>query len=103
MNPVKLHERAVLAATAAQNAFLQEHGDPMYCGFAWSTLPDGRSSFTKALVAAGVARKGYDGYRIWSPGGYNGQSMSVKEAGAQAYSDTLTANGIKSYLQSRAD
>ena len=40
---------------------------------------------------------------LWSPGGYNGQSMDVKEAGAHAYAEVLSKYGFKAYMGARAD
>jgi hypothetical protein len=40
---------------------------------------------------------------LWSPGGYNGKSMDIKEAGASAYAEVLSKYGFKAYCGSRAD
>ena len=87
------------------------YGEPVYCGFAWVTVyPEhkGNTRLGKAeratLVAMGF-RKDWTGksYELWNPTGYAGQSMDVKEAGAQAYAEVLRAHGFSAYMGSRAD
>jgi hypothetical protein len=40
---------------------------------------------------------------MWKPGAYNGQSMDVHEAGAQAYAEVLEKYGFRAHMGSRAD
>ena len=40
---------------------------------------------------------------LWNPADYHGQSMDVKEVGAQAYADVLEKHGFRAYMGSRAD
>jgi len=40
---------------------------------------------------------------LWDPAQHRGQSMDVKEVGAQAYAEVLQKYGIKAYMGSRAD
>ena len=94
------------AANLAQQEFLSEHGEMAYCGFAWVEVYVSRTNSreAKALVKMGF-KKDYKPkcMSLWGPGGYHGQSMDVKEAGAQAYAEVLSKYGFKAYMGSRAD
>ena len=88
-----------------------QYGEPMYCGFAWVTVYPEHKGNTRAgkaeravLTAMGF-RKDWTGkaYELWNPTGYAGQSMDVKEVGAQAYAEVLRGAGFKAYMGSRAD
>ena len=112
--------QATNAANTAKDAYLakwkeatggNEYGEPMYCGFGWvQCTPEHKGNTTlgkqerRVLEAMGF-KKDWTGkaWQLWSPGGYNGQSMDVKEAGAQAYAETLRQYGFKAYMGSRAD
>jgi len=112
--------QAEQACRKAQQEFLDnwvnttggnQYGEPMYCGFAWVTVypehkgntRDGKAE-RKILEAMGF-RKDWTGkaYELWNPTGYRGQSMDVKEVGAQAYAEVLRSAGFKAYMGSRAD
>ena len=112
--------QAEQACRKAQQEFLDnwvnttggnQYGEPMYCGFAWVTVypehkgntRDGKAE-RKILEAMGF-RKDWTGkaYELWNPTGYAGQSMDVKEVGAQAYAEVLRGAGFKAYMGSRAD
>jgi len=112
--------QAEAACRKAQQEFLDnwvnttggnQYGEPMYCGFAWVTVypehkgntRDGKAE-RKILEAMGF-RKDWTGkaYELWNPTGYRGQSMDVKEVGAQAYAEVLRGAGFKAYMGSRAD
>ena len=112
--------QAATAALDAQKQFLakwnaqsggNEYGEPMYCGFAWVTVYPEHKGNTKLgkgerRVLEGMGfRKDWTGkaWQLWNPTGYAGQSMDVKEAGAQAYADVLRQYGFKAYMGSRAD
>ena len=115
-----IQEQASNAALSAQKDFLakwnastggNEYGEPMYCGFAWVTVYPEHKGNTKlgkgerrVLESMGF-RKDWTGkaYQLWNATGYNGQSMDVKEAGAQAYAEVLRHYGFKAYMGSRAD
>jgi len=73
------------------------------CGFAWVNIKPGTSAFAKFLMNNGYARKDefYGGVTVWVRD-YN-QSMTLKEAYAEAFSQVLTAAGFKSYSMSRMD
>ena len=111
---------AEAACRTAQQQFLDNwvnstggnaYGEPMYCGFAWVTVFPEHKGNTRAgkaerrtLEAMGF-RKDWTGraYQLWNPAGYAGQSMDVKEVGAQAYAEVLRGAGFTAYMESRAD
>ena len=85
-----LNEAGMAARTAAKD-FLQRHGDRDACGFAWVNVWGVRSNskLGKALQAAGF-RKDYTGsLQLWNPSRAAVQSISVLEAGAEAYAQVL--------------
>ena len=115
-----LVDTAKKAAEQAQAKFLaewtantggNEYGEPMYCGFAWVTITPEHKGNTRLgklerrVIEAMGFRKDWTGkaYQLWNCTGYAGQSMDVKEAGAQAYAEVLRAAGFKAYMGSRAD
>ena len=100
------NEAGIQARTAAK-AFLQKHGDRDCCGFAWVNVWGVRSNskLGKALQAAGF-RKSYDGsLQLWNPSQAGVQSISVLEAGAEAYAQVLKERlGLeRCYAGSRLD
>ena len=101
-----IHNEAQTAAINAENAYLAQHGDPMYCGFAWVDVYVERtnSKEAKELLQMGF-RKSWKSkcLNLWRVGTYNGQSMDVKEAGAHAYAEVLSKYGYRAYMGSRAD
>ena len=51
-----------------------------------------------------MEEKGYPtGLQKWNPAGYIGQSMEVKEAGAEAYAKVLQSFGLNATSDSRGD
>ena len=85
-----VNEAGMQARTAAK-AFLQKHGDRDACGFAWVDVYGVRSNskLGKWLQAAGF-RKSYTGsLQLWNPSGCPTQSISILEAGAEAYAEVL--------------
>ena len=112
--------QATNAANIAKDAYLtkwkeakggNEYGEPMYCGFGWvQCTPEHKGNTTlgkqerRVLEAMGF-KKDWTGkaWQLWNCTGYNGQSMDVKEAGAQAYAEVLRKAGFKAYMGSRAD
>ena len=114
MNIEQLHTEATTNAKNAVAKFLSdwtaktggnEYGEPMYCGFAWINIygVKGNTKLGKRFKAAGVERS-YDGsLQIYNPSGHRGQSMDVKEAGAEAAAAVFTKYGFKCYAGSRAD
>jgi hypothetical protein len=99
------NEAAIQARTAAK-AFYNQHGEYDACGFAWVDVYGVRSNsrLGKTLQSFGF-RKSYTGsLQLWSPCGSATQSISIKEAGAEAYAKVLTEKlGIKAYAGSRLD
>ena len=100
------NEAAQQARTAAKIMY-NKIGERDACGFAWVNVWGVRSNskLGKALQAAGF-RKDYTGsLQLWNPSGHHTQSISVKEAGADAYADVLKQKlGLeKVYSGSRMD
>jgi hypothetical protein len=94
-------------ARSAARAFHAQHGDRDACGFAWVNVYGVRSNskLGKWLAAAGF-RKDYTGALcLWNPSGFPTQSISILEAGADAYAAVLKAKlGLdKVYAGSRMD
>ena len=114
MNIQDIHTNATISAKKAVSDYLadwntktggNEYGEPMYCGFAWINIYGikGNTKLGKRFKAAGVERS-YDGsLQIYNPSGHRGQSMDVKEAGAEAAANVFTKYGFKCYAGSRAD
>ena len=100
------NEAGIQARTAAK-AFHAKHGDRDACGFAWVNVFGVRSNskLGKWLQAAGF-RKDYTGaLSLWNPSGFPTQSISILEAGAEAYAEVLKQKlGLdKVYAGSRLD
>jgi len=100
-------EQASLAARVASKAFYDKHGDRDACGFAWVDVYGVRSNsrLGKTLATFGF-RKSYTGsMQLWNPSQAGCQSVSVLEAGAEAYAKVLKAKlGLeKVYAGSRLD
>ena len=100
------NEAGIQARTAAK-AFHAKHGDRDACGFAWVDVYGVRSNSKvgKWLPAAGF-RKSYTGsLQLWNPSGFPTQSISILEAGAEAYAEVIKQKlGLdKVYAGSRLD
>lgn len=102
---IEIHEEAEAVARAVGEKYIAEHGEPMYCGFAWVNIAPGTSKFARDLKKAGVVRgrSYYGGIDVWNPGGIPTQSMDVKEMCADAYVKVLGKYGIRGTMMSRAD
>ena len=104
----ELKDLMVEAKTAARDAaveHLNKYGEHAYCGFAWVNIYDvkGNTKLGRAMKQAGY-QKSYDGsIQIYNPAGYGGQSMDVKEHGAQAAAAVFESYGFRAYMGSRAD
>ena len=101
-----LNEAGIQARTAAK-AFYDKHGDRDACGFAWVNVYGVRSNsrLGKTLQSYGF-RKDYTGsLQLWNPSKAGVQSISILEAGAEAYAEVLrTKLGLeKVYAGSRMD
>ena len=99
------NEAAIQARTAAK-AYYDQHGDRDACGFAWVDIYGVRanSRLGKTLQSFGF-RKSYTGsLQLWNPSGAAVQSISVLEAGAEAYAKVLTEKlAVRAYAGSRLD
>jgi len=95
----------VLAEQAGMKMY-QLVGERDACGFGWVDVMVERTNSKQAqeLIKAGF-RKDYKPkcLSMWDPAGIPTQSISVKEAGAQAYADYLRALGLTAYAGSRMD
>ena len=82
-----------------------QYGEPMYCGFASTKIYGvrGNTKLGKAFKAAGIEKDYSGAYSIWNPSGWAGQSMDVKEVGAQACAQVFKNYGFRAYMGSRAD
>jgi hypothetical protein len=99
-----IYEEAMKSAMQAEKDFFEKHGEPMYCGFAWVTIPNGRSKFVNWCKKIGLGSKHWSkGWYIWNPTGSGTQSMDIKEVGSKAFADVLQKHGIDCYMGSRAD
>ena len=99
--------QAQLAARKAAKAFYDQYGDRDACGFAWVDVYGVRSNsrLGKTLQSFGF-RKSYTGsLQLWNPSGAAVQSVSVLEAGAEAYAKALKEKlGLeRCYAGSRLD
>jgi hypothetical protein len=82
------HKKALdAAAQAANEAYARNNNtDWDACGFAWAKVDfDGRTKLAKMFQKLGFRKDWNYGYKLWNPSGYGGQSISIKEAGAEAY------------------
>jgi hypothetical protein len=95
-----------LAEQAGRAEYAKWGGDRGACGFAWVEVYVDRtnSKQAKELLKAGF-RKDYKPkcLSMWDPAGIATQSISVKEAGAEAYAKYLQALGLTAYGCSRLD
>ena len=100
-----LKAAALQHANDAAVAYMDTHGEQWYCGFAWVNIygVKGNTKIGRRLKLAGVQQSWDKSFQVWNPGSHGGQSMDVKEAGARAYADVLTAYGFTAYPGSRAD
>lgn len=74
------------------------------CGFAWVTVHPGTSSFARWAIKEKNARKEYGGGVCLTWVSYFNQSMTRKEAYAQAFAEVLRDRlGVKAYSHSRMD
>jgi len=97
---------AGIQARTASKAFFDRHGDRDACGFAWVDVYGVRSNsrLGKTLQSFGF-RKSYTGsLQLWNPSGAGTQSISILEAGAEAYAKVITEKlGVEAYAGSRLD
>ena len=93
-------------AESAGLAMYQRIGERDACGFGWVEVYVDRTNSRQAqeLIKAGF-RKDYKPkcLTMWNPGGMGVQNIDIKEAGAYAYANYLSALGLKAYAGSRLD
>ena len=96
---------ALQHAQDAAMAFIEQHGELGYCGFAWVNIYNikGSTKLGRRMKAAGFEKDYTGAYSIWNPSGLGTQCMSTKEAGAQACAQVFKAAGFTAYPGSRAD
>jgi hypothetical protein len=101
----QIRQGKALAETAGREMYAQI-GERDACGFGWVDVFVDRTNSKQAqeLIKAGF-RKDYKPkcLSMWDPAGIPTQSISVKEAGAQAYAEFLRQLGLKAYAGSRMD
>ena len=74
------------------------------CGFAWVNISPARGKFVNYLKKIGKGHKSYrGGWDYWVSSLELGQSITRKEAYAEAYAKVLQDWGIKCYVSSRLD
>jgi hypothetical protein len=99
-----IYDQAKAASNKAANDYIEKHGEHAYCGFAWVEFPSGRDKFVNWMRKNGIGSKHWKkGWQIWRPSDVMTQSMSVNEAGAEAFAEVLMAHGIQVNACSRAD
>lgn len=99
-----IYEEAKAAGIKAEQDYVAQYGEPLYCGFAWVDIPNGRSKFVNWCKKNGVGSKHWKkGWQIWRPTDNMTQSMDVLEAGAYAFVKVLRSHGIDAVSGSRAD
>lgn len=106
MNITAIYAEAKQAAVKAEQAHLAQYGESAYCGFAWVDVFVDRTNSKEAKLLKEVGFKPSwqpKTLNLWSCGDYHGQSMSVKEEGAQAFAAVLQKYGFRAYAGSRAD
>ena len=72
--------------------------EPPYCGFAWVNIEvNGATKLGRMMKKMGIDK------RVGNPGGYRGQSMDIREVGAEKFVEVMRANNFKAFAYSRAD
>ena len=86
-----IHEKAIAAAKAACNEYLEQNPDNWFpCGFAWVVADvKGNTKAGKAFKACGFDKYYYGGLDLWDPAKAGTQVMYAKFAGAQAYAEVV--------------
>lgn len=108
----QLEDILLEAQQAAKNASSQhivKHGESPMCGFAWVNIYKfqdkkiaGNTKLGRLLKQLGVRQDYTRTFSQWD-NWYGGQSIDVKETGAQAFADVLTKYGFTAYAGSRLD
>lgn len=99
-----ISKEAFEAASSAATKYLNDHGEPLYCGFAWVNIKPGNSQIANYLKKNKLGRPSYSGgVDVWNPSNNMTQSMIVKEVGADAFAAVLQKYGFNAYMDCRAD
>lgn len=100
-------EEAKEAAKKATQDFINVHGEPFYCGYAWVEMRVERtnSPLAKELIAAGFKKHDMKAKTLmyWNPSGHNTQSIDAKSWGAAAFVDVLFKHGLSALAYDRLD
>ena len=100
----EISDKAFAAAEQAAKEYIEKHGEPLFCGFAWVNIVPGNSPIANYLKKNNLAEKSYRrGVDVWNPSNHMTQSMDVKEAGAEAFAKVLREHGYNAWTESRAD
>ena len=111
MNIVSLHEQGIEASKKELKKFLEDwnkntggnkYGEPMYCGFAGVVIKPARGKFVSYLKSLDMGYKHYYGGWYVSVREF-GQSLTRKEAYAEAFAKVLSEVGMRCYVDSRMD
>ena len=94
-----------LAAVAAAEEEKCTGGDWSECGFVWVEIDGikGNTRLGRLLKKVGIAQGWNRALRIWNPSGLPVQSLSIKEAGAEACAKYLCSKGFTAFACSRLD
>ena len=106
MLTTELHNKALAAAQAATANYISKYGEHDACGFAWVTAyVNGASKLGKSFKQQGFDKAYGGGWQLWNPSNSWTQSISAKEAGAEAYVSPVRAElpDVKLYSNSRMD
>ena len=98
------------AAIARSTDLYKKHGDSVMCGFAWVYIDKydnkpikGNTKIGKMLKGAEIHQDYTRAFQVWGGTWYGGQSIDIKEAGAQAYAEVLRKYGFEVRTGSRYD
>ena len=81
---------AFINAEVAGKAKFEQVGERDSCGFAWIIIRPARGPLVSYLKKQGIGGNEYGGgYSIWMPGRQPTQSISVHEAAAKAFAETI--------------
>lgn len=109
-----IRQEMTAAAKSAAQALADKYfggTDGGACGFAWITIYPEHKGNTRqgkaerAVIKALGFEKDWTGkaYQLWDPARWPGQSIDVKEAGANAGAAVLKRYGFRAYSGSRLD
>lgn len=84
-------------AKKAADEYVEQYGEPLYCGFAWVEVSVARTNTKEAkeLIAAGFSKSWKPKTLVlWNPSGHQTQSMEVMSIGADAMVRVLRQAGL---------